>query len=249
MSRACPRSCICTRDGHAVPFVCARLYAQSPCNRANRYTWTLGCRALRHGDWVILLFFVIDGVPMKSKMCVLAGVVLLQGAWFAPALAQERIYRCGNEYTNNPEQARLKNCRPLEGGNLTVVQGTRPAQAAAPSSDAATPAQVAAPQRGGRSVSAAADAPRVSGTSPATQRARESDARAILEAELRRAEGALAQARQAFSGGQPEKQGPEFRNHQLYLDRVAQLQATVQRAEADVNSIKRELSRFTSPSQ
>lgn len=190
---------------------------------------------LGHTAW-----FVTDGVPMKSRMCVLTGVVALSGALVWPVAAQERIYRCGNEYTNNPDQARLKNCRPLDGANLTVVQGTRPAVTAADRTPPSTPARA-------KPASASADAPRAPVADPTAQRARESDARAILEAELRRAEDALAQAKQAYAGGQPEKQGPEFRNHQLYLDRVAQMQAAVQRAEADVASIKRELSRLAPP--
>ena len=168
-------------------------------------------------------------------------VLVLGAVWSRSAWTQDRVYRCGNEYTNHPESARSKNCRPLEGANLTVVQGTRAiatpgdnGAASEPRPPRTSPAGTAAPARA---------------TPPdtASQRTRESDARAILEAELRRAEATLADARQAFAGGQPEKQGPEFRNHQMYLDRVAQLQSALQRAEADVNSIKRELSRLASP--
>ena len=36
------------------------------------------------------------------------------------------IYRCsGNVYTNNAAEARAKGCKPMEGGNITVVEGTR----------------------------------------------------------------------------------------------------------------------------
>jgi hypothetical protein len=182
---------------------------------------------------------VFLGMLMKTcnrGLALVLGLVVSGAVW-----SQERIYRCGNEYTNNPEQARLKNCRPLEGGNLTVVQGTRPAGNAAADSRPAEPREPRAP----RPPSASAEsAPRAPAADPSAQRARESDARAILEGELRRAESALAQARSAFAGGQPDKQGPEFRNYQMYLDRVAQLQAAVRRAEADVASIQRELSRL-----
>ncbi len=177
---------------------------------------------------------------MLMKTCnrglaLVLGLVVSGAVW-----SQERIYRCGNEYTNNPEQARLKNCRPLEGGNLTVVQGTRPAGNAGAESRPAEPRAPRPPSASAES----APRPAAAAADPSAQRARESDARAILEGELRRAESALAQARSAFAGGQPDKQGPEFRNHQMYLDRVAQLQAAVQRAEADVASIQRELSRL-----
>lgn len=42
------------------------------------------------------------------------------------ALAQDRIYRCGNEYTNNATQAKERGCKLVEGGNVTVIQGSRP---------------------------------------------------------------------------------------------------------------------------
>ena len=182
---------------------------------------------------VILPIFVFHSLVMRNPyltLAVSAVVLVTSGA----AWSQDRIYRCGNEYTNNPEQARLKNCRLVEGGNLTVVQGTR-ATTAPSDKPASEPRARPAP---------GADVPRQTTADPAAQRARESDARAILEAELRKAEDTLAQARQAFGNGQPDKQGPEFRNHQMYLDRVAQLQSAVQRAEADVNSIRRELQRL-----
>jgi hypothetical protein len=42
------------------------------------------------------------------------------------AWAQDRIYRCGNEYTNNATQAKERGCKLVEGGNVTVIQGSRP---------------------------------------------------------------------------------------------------------------------------
>jgi len=60
-------------------------------------------------------------------------ITLLLIAAAVPAVqAQDRIYRCGNEYTNNAQQAKERGCKLVEGGNVTVVQGTRPASAAAP---------------------------------------------------------------------------------------------------------------------
>jgi len=154
-----------------------------------------------------------------------AGAVLL---CTLPAQAQERIYRCGNEYTNNAQVAKSRNCTPMEGGNITIVEGTKPAARSAPA---------AAPRSGG-------GADRVD---PAAQRARDSDAKAILEAELRKAEGRLAEARKEYANGEPEKQGIESRNYQRYLDRVAELKAAVARAESDVAGLQRELGRLPAP--
>jgi hypothetical protein len=155
------------------------------------------------------------------------GLILATAAVSAlPSVAQERIYRCGNEYTNNATVAKSKGCKLMEGGNITIVQGTSP-QGATPR--AASPA--AAPRSAPRN-----DSPE--------QRSRDSDARQILEMELKKAEERLAQAQKAYSNGQPEKEGIESRNHQRYLDRVAELKASVTRAESDVNGLRRELARM-----
>lgn len=143
-----------------------------------------------------------------------------------PVWAQERIFRCGNEYTNNANEAKARGCKPMEGGNITIIQGATPRAAPAPRAAAGS-----APRSPAR-----ADSPE--------QRARDSDARQILEAELRKAEERLAQAQKAYAGGQPEKEGIESRNHQRYLDRVAELKSAVGRAESDVDSLKRELGRL-----
>lgn len=178
--------------------------------------------------------------PLRSSPPFLSG--LLRGGLLAlavaalgPALAQDRIYRCGNEYTNNAEVARERGCRLVEGGNVTVVQGTKPQAAVAPSPPPASAPGARAPT---------APPARPPATASPEQRARDSDARQILEGELRRAQDRLAQARQAYANGQPEKEGIEFRNHQRYLDRVAELKAAVDRAESDIAGLQRELGRL-----
>lgn len=145
--------------------------------------------------------------------------------------AQARIYRCGNEYTNDPVVAKARGCAPMEGGNITIIEGTRP-------NAPRNPPAAAAPARSGSS------AERVDASA---QRARDSDARAILEAEMRKAEERLAQARKEYANGEPEKQGIESRNYQRYLDRVAELKAAVARAESDVAGLQRELGRLPGP--
>ena len=170
------------------------------------------------------------GVPVLSKSIAVvplkALALVVAAACLPPAWAQEVIYRCGNEYTNSASTAKAKGCKPMEGGNITIIQGPVPKAAAAPKA-----AQSSPPKSGPRGDSA-------------EQRARDSDARQILEAELRKAEERLAQARKAYAGGQPEKEGIESRNHQRYLDRVAELKASVTRAESDVSGLQRELGRM-----
>lgn len=147
--------------------------------------------------------------------------------------AQERIYRCGNEYTNKPTDAQLKTCKLMEGGNISIVQGTR---ARTPASGASGASGVPAP----RPVASGGAGQRVDSND---QRARDADARAVLEAELKRSEARLAELRAEYKDGQPDQQGGEARNHQKYLDRVAELKAAIARIESDIAGIRRELGR------
>jgi hypothetical protein len=148
-----------------------------------------------------------------------------------PALSQERVWRCGNEYTNNATVAQQRGCKVMEGGNITVVQGTRP-NAAAPASSAASGASAAR---------APAGSPRVEGSD---QRARDGEARSVLESELKKAEARQAELLKEYNNGEPEKQGSEGRNYQKYLDRVAEMKAEIARNESDIAGIRREIGRL-----
>ena len=161
-------------------------------------------------------------------------ITLILIAASAPAAwAQDRIYRCGNEYTNNATQAKERGCKLVEGGNVTVVQGSRPAAAAA------------APAAGGTGAAAPAtsptNAPRVSNND---QKARDADARAILESELRKAEARHAELAKEYNNGAPERNALDLRNPQRYMERTAELKASVARSESDIAGIKRELARL-----
>ncbi|HRL55493.1 MAG TPA: hypothetical protein PK805_14715 [Acidovorax temperans] len=152
------------------------------------------------------------------------------------AFAQDRIYRCGNEYTNNATQAKERGCKLVEGGNVTVIQGSRPSGGGG----AASGGTSAASSSSATSASPAG-APRVTNND---QRARDSDARAILEAELRKAEARHAELVKEYNGGQPERNALDLRNPQRYMERTAELKASVARSESDIAGIKRELSRL-----
>ena len=77
----------------------------------------------------------------------------------------------------------------------------------------------------------------------ATQRARDADARRILEAELRREEERLATLRREFNNGEPERRGDE-RNYARYQERVAEMRAAIARKEVDVAALKREIAKL-----
>lgn len=142
--------------------------------------------------------------------------------WMASGLAaaqaaDERIYRCGNEYTNAVTEAQAKTCKLISGANVTVIQAVK------------TPPR------------AAASGPR---SDSADQRAKESDARLILESELKKAEAKQAELLKEYNDGAPERLGTETRNSQKYLERVEALKASIARNDADIAGIKRELSRL-----
>jgi hypothetical protein len=153
--------------------------------------------------------------------------------------ASADVWRCGgNAYTNDQAEARAKNCKLMEGGNITIVSGTKVATPPAPVKVAAAPQStsfqppVTAP-------------PRIDANE---QRTRDADARAILEAELKKAEVRQAQLLKEWNNGEPEKLGPEHRNHQKYLDRVAEIKANIARNENDIAGLRRELGRAAQPS-
>lgn len=142
----------------------------------------------------------------------------------ANAHAQGRIYRCGNEYTNTISEAQRGSCKLLDGGNVTVVQTPRLA-----------PVRVASAAQAGSRIDTA------------EQRSRDADARLILESELRKAELRREELLKEYNNGEPEKLGPETRNHQKYLDRVAELKANIERNSSDIAGIRRELGRVSAP--
>ena len=75
-----------------------------------------------------ILFYVV-------RCMALMGLVL--AAWSVGATSEpQRIYRCGNAYTNQPDPS--ANCKPLAGSSVTVIEGTRVqgAQTASPAANA-----------------------------------------------------------------------------------------------------------------
>jgi hypothetical protein len=151
---------------------------------------------------------------MKFALLIPLAVAAMAGNSYAQA-----IFRCsGNVYTNDAAEAHSKGCKAMEGGNITVVQGTR--VKTPPGVKVAT-----APQ------SSAGPGQRVDAEE---QRARDADARAILEAELKKAEVRQAELAKEYNSGEPEMLGPEHRNHQKYIDRVAELKANIARTDNDI---------------
>ena len=155
-----------------------------------------------------------------------AGVVLcctVGAAWAQTGT----VYRCPGPpvlYTDQvtAQQAKERDCRTIEGAPITVVSPPKP-----------RPVAAAQPREGkGEGKVEASD-----------QRARDSDARKILDAELKREEAKLAELQKEFNNGAPERQGGE-QNYQKYLDRVEQMKAAIERKQSDVAALKRELAKL-----
>lgn len=151
------------------------------------------------------------------------------------AHAQERVWRCGNEYTNNAAEAQKRGCKVMEGGNVTVVQGARPAGGGSTGSSSSGAGSSSSAAR------APAGSPRVESVD---QRARDGEARSVLQSELKKAEARQAELQKEYNNGEPEKQGSEGRNYQKYLDRVSEMKAEIARNESDIAGIRREIGRL-----
>lgn len=175
---------------------------------------------------------------MKSERCLpqalsvpalalYAALCCIPAAAAPAAPAEEKsVYKCpGNLYTDaiTAKEAAAKGCKTLEGQPITVIQSFKPPARA--SSGARTEGK-------GEGKGESAD-----------QKARDSDARRILEAELKKAEEELAALKKDFGNGEPERRGDE-RNYEKYAERVASMKAAIARKEADIEALKREISKL-----
>jgi len=167
-------------------------------------------------------------IPMTTMKPLRATAVISLGLLALPAAWADVTYKCpGHVYSNtmSAKEAKDKGCTVLDNAPITVIQSQKPK---APSGNAAEGARPAN--------SAKVD--------PADQRARDSDARRILESELKREEDRLAEMKAEYKDGVPDKQGAETRNFQKYLDRVSDLKAAITRKEGDIAALKREIAKL-----
>ena len=158
------------------------------------------------------------------RLAVLAAAGAL-APFAAPAQPGATYYQCpGNVFTNtiSAKEAAERKCVAKEAKEPTTISGTRPRPPAS---------------------SAAAATSAATRIDPAAQRQRDSDARRILEAELKNEEDSLALLKKEYNNGEPERQGGE-RNYQKYLDRVAEMKAAIARKEGDIAAIRREITKL-----
>ena len=165
---------------------------------------------------------------MHCRLTVLALASVLN-AGSASAQDPKPVYRCPGPpvlYTDalSAQEAKDKGCRTIEGAPITIMQA--PPRARPPAAGSAS-----APRSGDTKVD------------PASQRARDTDARRILADELRAEEERLATMKAEFNNGEPERKGDE-RNFAKYQERVAEMRAAIQRKEADIGALRREMAKL-----
>ena len=168
---------------------------------------------------------------------------MLAFAVFHGAPVQAQIYKCVGpdgvvEYSNSPVSAQGdRRCTVVQLSPITTIPAPKLPRAAQPAG-AAHPAGASQPAAAptGRTASPS-EFPRVDS---ATQKARDTDRRRILEDELKKEEAKLAGLRDEYKDGEPDRLGNE-RNYQKYLDRVERLKDDIGRSEANIGSLKREL--------
>ena len=171
-----------------------------------------------------------DGLGRPFFVRVLQQLVQLWvGAWCVSGLAQEVIYRCGQEYTNAPKDP--TRCERLAEQAVTVITGlrTQPAPVAAIPSDPMP------------------DETRTKAEPPRTVSDRQSErdvqARTILAQELERVQKQHQGLLLTYNQGAPLKSEAEQSSPRQYQERVATLKAAIDRAERDIDSLQRELAR------
>ncbi len=167
---------------------------------------------------------------VKKQMQSAVGPAICLGVFMASfaAHAQGPVYRCpGNPvlYTDaiSAKEAQEKGCKTIEGTPITIVPSLRP--------------------KGGSPAPAGVNSSPTAKVDPNAQRSRDGERRTILESELKKEEGALAQLKGEYNNGEPERRGDE-RNYQKYLDRTAELKAAIARKEADIAALKREIGKL-----
>jgi hypothetical protein len=146
------------------------------------------------------------------------GLALPVGAW----AESQRIYRCGNAYTNYPEPN--ANCKALSGSSVTVIEGTR--------------------TQGPQAVASSAGASGVK-VDNSEQRQRDAQAQLVLLAELQRAQKQQTALLYEWQNGMPERRADEHRQPEKYQRRVTDLRGALQRSEADIAGLQRELARLS----
>ena len=158
----------------------------------------------------------------RSTSLIAAALLALAATGAQAAQDTGIYYRCPNNvFTNTitPKEADAKGCKAMEAQQPTTIPAPK-FRPAVTSSPGAAASKVDAQE----------------------QKARDTDARKILQDELIKAQAQLDALQKEYNNGQPERKGDE-KNYQKYLDRTADLKASIARTESDITAITRELAK------
>jgi septal ring factor EnvC (AmiA/AmiB activator) len=158
---------------------------------------------------------------MKTQLSAL----ILLGSVMGYAHAQSEVYVCMNdngtkEYKNT---GATKGCKRIDLQGVTMI----------PSPYKKPLVQTVA----ARSTSSPAEFPRIDS---GMQKARDNDRMQILLNEMKTEEQKLANLKKEFNNGEPERQGNE-KNYAKYQERVASMKEDMNRAEKNIEALKREI--------
>ena len=160
---------------------------------------------------------ILPALRGRPSSLVAAALLACAGA----AHAADAYYQCpGNVFTNtiSPKEAETKGCKAMITQQPTTIQAPKPRPGAA------------------------AAGPAASKVDAQEQKARDTDARKILQDELIKAQASLDALQKEYNNGQPERLGDE-KNYQKYIDRTADLKAQITWTESDISAIMRELAK------
>jgi len=146
------------------------------------------------------------------------------------ALADEAVYKCGQELTNQPKDP--SQCQKLLISNSTQIEGTRVQHDR--SSKPASALSGTAVERISISSNNAQDALQ-----------RNIQVRTILEDEWQKLSASHAEMVRIFNGGQPIHLEGESLQSSQYKRRALEMQTQIERMSRDLMALKRELSRHS----
>ena len=168
------------------------------------------------------LFFAMNLHVVLLNLVKAIAVIATLGAVCAQAQPSSpaNVWRCGQLFTNQPQPGQA--CELLTSVSPTVVDGTRVQSATAPSPSRLPTVQQSLPQSMGSS----------------------QQARSLLQAELREQEARWRQLQQDWNLGHPLATSQQPLGSVAYQERVTSLREQLQRTEADLAALRRELARI-----
>jgi hypothetical protein len=157
------------------------------------------------------------------------GMVIGMSISLGLAVAQQAVYKCGQEITNQP--ADPSQCQKLLISSPTQIDGTR-----VQNGQPAKPLSAAPVSAVERQVNSPIATPE--------NLQRNAQARTILEDEWQKLSERYAEMVRNFNGGQPALMSGETLQHPQYKRRTAEMQVQIERMARDMLALNREMARY-----